>query len=285
MIDKTELTDRQRRESEYHARRAREMQHLAEAPVALDIIAHPEERWWNAHWFLYSMVKRLARPGMRALVVGCGFGGDAILLTHLGLKVDAFDLSPESLEIAKRSALRSATAPIDFRQLASERLDYPDASFDLVLFVDILHHVNIAATMAEIRRVIAPGAIVVGQEIYTFSRLDAVRNAAPVQRYLYPRLVRMVYGTDRPYITADERKMSESDMAEVLAHLSAPEIHYFKIFSGRLLPNDTLWANKIERRVLRALPALGRILAGRVVFAGRIDRSRAAVSPAMQRQC
>jgi SAM-dependent methyltransferase len=222
---------------------------------------------------------------MRALVVGCGFGGDAILLTHLGLRVDAFDLSPDSLEIARRSTLRSAAAPIDFRQLASERLDYPDGSFDLILFVDILHHVNIAATMDEIRRVAAPDAIVVGQEIYTFSRLDAVRNAAPVQRYLYPRLVRIVYGTDRPYITADERKMSERDMAQVLAYLRTPETQYFKILSGRLLPNDTLWANKLERRALRAWPALGRILAGRVVFTGRIDRRAIAASPPTQRQC
>jgi 2-polyprenyl-3-methyl-5-hydroxy-6-metoxy-1,4-benzoquinol methylase len=278
MIQETELTDRQRRENAYHAERAKEMQHIAETAVALDIIVRPQERWWNAQWFLYSMIKRLAKPGMRALVVGCGFGGDAVLLTHLGFEVYAFDLSSDSLDIARRSALRSSTTSIDFRRLASEKLDYADDFFHFILFVDILHHVNIAATMDEIGRVAAPDAIVVGQEIYTFSLLDRVRNAAPVRRYLYPRLVRIVYGTDRPYITADERKMSEKDIDEVLSYLSDPEIHYFKILSGRVLPNDTLWANKLERLMLRASPTLGRLLAGRVVFTGRMSpdhRSRA----------
>jgi 2-polyprenyl-3-methyl-5-hydroxy-6-metoxy-1,4-benzoquinol methylase len=274
MIQEAELTDRQRRENAYHAERAKKMQHAAETPVALDILVRPEERWWNAHWSLYSAVKRLAMPGMRALVVGCGFGEDAILLTHLGFEVYAFDLSSESLDIAKRSALRSSATSIDFRQLASEKLDYADGFFHFILFADILHHVNIRATMDEIWRVAAPDAIAVGQEIYTCSLLDRVRNSALVRHYLYPRLVRIVYGTDRPYITADERKMSEKDIDEVLSYLSDPQIDYFKILSGRVLPNNTLWANKLERFMLRASPALGRLLAGRVVFTGRMRPDR-----------
>jgi len=38
----------------------------------------------------------------------------------------------------------------------AERLTYSDNVFDAVFFMDILHHVDIPATMKEIRRVLNP---------------------------------------------------------------------------------------------------------------------------------
>jgi hypothetical protein len=60
-----------------------------------------------------------------------------------------------------------------------------------------------------------------------------VRNSAAVRHHLYPRLVRVVYDTDRLYITADERKMSEKDVDKVLSYLSDPKIDYFKPVRSR----------------------------------------------------
>ena len=40
------------------------------------------------------------------LVVGCGFGDDALYLAKLGANVCAFDLSPDSLSIARALAER-----------------------------------------------------------------------------------------------------------------------------------------------------------------------------------
>ncbi|MEL6988279.1 MAG: class I SAM-dependent methyltransferase, partial [Bacteroidota bacterium] len=40
--------------------------------------------------------------GKKALVVGCGLGDDAIFLEQHGFDVDAFDLSPTAIEIAKQ---------------------------------------------------------------------------------------------------------------------------------------------------------------------------------------
>jgi SAM-dependent methyltransferase len=122
MIQEAELIDRQRCENAHHAERAKEMQHIAETRVALDIIVRPEERGWNAHWLPYSVVKRLAITGMRALVVGCGFGGDAVLLTHLGFEVYAFDLSSDSLDIAMCSSFLGHRDRFSTSRFAEARL-------------------------------------------------------------------------------------------------------------------------------------------------------------------
>ncbi len=59
------------------------------------------------------------------------------------------------------------------------RLTYPDASFDLVLTSESLEHVpDLAAALAEIRRVLAPG----GRHIFTIPVLPGVAQTYPRMR-------------------------------------------------------------------------------------------------------
>jgi ubiquinone/menaquinone biosynthesis C-methylase UbiE len=51
--------------------------------------------------------------------------------------------------------------------MAAEKLLYEDNSFDLVLAVDIFHHVDIPAAFRELRRVAAPNCTLVCLEVYT----------------------------------------------------------------------------------------------------------------------
>ena len=50
---------------------------------------------------MYEYLVNCGLMDKRVLVVGCGFGDDALRLAKLGAKVNAFDLSPDSLEIAR----------------------------------------------------------------------------------------------------------------------------------------------------------------------------------------
>lgn len=265
------LTARQQRELEYHRQHAATYPGAALRPVADDIIVSTARRPWNAYWSMYDRLLAADLAGKAVLVLGCGFGDDAIRIARLGAHVSACDLSPEALHIARERA-RRAGVMIAFDAMPAEALTYPDSSFDAVVFVDILHHVDIAATMTEVARVLKPGACVIGDELYTHTRLQRIRESAPVQRLLYPLMRGWIYGGKTPYITEDEHKIDEHEFALVTARLAKLETAWFNILEGRLYPTRLIWASRVEQAMMRPMAALAPVLAGRVVFSGRLAK-------------
>ena len=137
-----DYTARQLRELEYHSDRAKEYRHLADQPTGYEVALSDVRRWWNPYWALYSYLRGLDLQGKSVLVIGCGFGEDALRVAKLGADVHAFDLSPESIEIAQERARRDSLA-IDFRVAPAEKLPYEDGLFDVVLAHDVLHHCDV----------------------------------------------------------------------------------------------------------------------------------------------
>jgi ubiquinone/menaquinone biosynthesis C-methylase UbiE len=101
---------------------------------------------------MYQYLMSLELAGKKVLVVGCGFGDDALRLAKIGADVHAFDLSSESLALAESSARRESLN-ITFECMSAERLQYADQFFDCIVARDILHHVDILQTIDEIYRV------------------------------------------------------------------------------------------------------------------------------------
>lgn len=270
-MNSMELTARQQRELEYHRDHAASHADHAHSAVMDDIICSPQRRPWNAYWSMYDRLMACDLAGKSVLVPGCGFGDDAIRIAQLGARVSAFDLSPESLEIAQERAQRAGVA-ITFATMPAEAMAYRDNHFDGIVFVDILHHVDIAATMAEVARVLKPGAHVIGDELYTHTRLQHIRESTAIRRLLYPAMRRWIYGDDTPYITEDEHKIDEHEFALVSARMTNSECDWFNMVEGRLYPSRLIWAARAERALMRPLLSLAPYLAGRVVFSGRLAK-------------
>lgn len=262
-------TDRQRREIDYHRERAREHADMLVRPFDYDAIEGKRRRWWNAYWEMCRYLSEQDLAGKRVLVIGCGFGEDALRLARLGADVYAFDLSRESLELARALAGRERWH-IHFDEMPAEAMAYPSGFFDVIVARDILHHVDIAATMGEVRRVAKSGALVVIDEVYSHSWTDKVRHCGLVEKRLYPALQRFVYAGE-PYITEDERKLSEDDMARITAHLDILSQRWFNCVVGRLLPEIYDLACKVDRLGMMVAGKLGRYLANRVLVTGRIN--------------
>jgi ubiquinone/menaquinone biosynthesis C-methylase UbiE len=270
--DDVTLNQRQRNELAYHREHARENAAILEEPFAWDVLDHPSRRWWNAYWAMFAWLIDLDLKGKRTLVVGCGFGDDAIRLARLGAEVHAFDLCADSLAIATALAQREGVAP-SFAVMPAEALKYDDNFFDVVLARDILHHVDIPQAMAEISRVSKPGAILLVNEIYSHSFTDRIRNSRLTQDWLYPTMQRFVYGGDKPYITEDERKLSETDMQLIVRPLATIERQaWFYFLAKRVFPERYDILAKIDRLLLIALKPLSYLLAGRVMVLGRIQK-------------
>ena len=112
---------------------------------------HREElgRWYAAvargQRDLEARIRRYADDGV-VLEYGCSDG--AFTLGNLGLhrcarEVHGIDISDEAVAKAKRNAQSLSAHNAFFATMNAERMDYPDASFDLVFGRGISHHCGV----------------------------------------------------------------------------------------------------------------------------------------------
>lgn len=99
-------------------------------------------------------------PEQRVLDVGTGRGRFGVHLARRGCRVAAVDKNPEMIGYARESARRAGVEdrfdvqPGDATDLSR----FPDASFDVVLCMELFDHLpDLGAALAEMRRVLAPG--------------------------------------------------------------------------------------------------------------------------------
>ena len=105
--------------------------------------------------------------GKAILDYGCGRGIKSMEYLRRGAdKVAAIDISEVYLEHLRQQAETAGIAPerCDFRAMDAHQLDFPDASFDLVVGYGILHHLDPEVAFAEIHRVLKPNGRVLLQE-------------------------------------------------------------------------------------------------------------------------
>ncbi|GAB5535514.1 MAG: hypothetical protein Rubg2KO_17630 [Rubricoccaceae bacterium] len=98
-------------------------------------------------------------PGSQILDVACGGGLVTFPLAEAGFDVLGVDLAEGAIEAARTRAPASSTATFEVGDAYA--LDAGDASFDAVLLLDMLEHVERPAdVLAEAARVVRPGGLV-----------------------------------------------------------------------------------------------------------------------------
>jgi ubiquinone/menaquinone biosynthesis C-methylase UbiE len=119
--------------------------------------------------------------GKHVLEIGAGSGWDAVILVYRGASVVATDVSPVGLEMAtRRFAVNSMADRAEVLEMAAERLDFPDESFDHVFGHAVLHHLDMTKAPHEIDRVLRPGGRAVFLEPLSENPvLDFARDYAP----------------------------------------------------------------------------------------------------------
>jgi ubiquinone/menaquinone biosynthesis C-methylase UbiE len=153
-------------------------QHLSSARIQAAWAADRDGHIFAERW--REMDRLLTARGMvplgnrRVLEVGCGAGGVLASLRSLGAVPDRLfgvDLVPERIELAR--------ARYPFLQVScgnAEQMEFPDASFDLVLcftvFSSILSENCRRAVAREVLRVLAPGGAVLWYDM----RMNNPRN-------------------------------------------------------------------------------------------------------------
>ena len=126
---------------------------------------------------------------LRLLDAGCGTGSfTAALRQHVGA-IDAVDLNPSMLCVAREKVDRTRGCPVALHEAGIDALPFDDASFDAVMVNQVLHHLPdssrdgwpmLRRVLAELARVLRPGGTAV---INTCSH-DQIRRG-----WWYPSLV------------------------------------------------------------------------------------------------
>ena len=101
------------------------------------------------------------QAGHHVLDLGCGTGTLAIMAKQTQPKAEVFglDADPDMLKVAKYKS-EQLNAPVKFDVGFTNKLPYPDASFDRILSSIMIHHLKTPdkiITAQEVHRVLKPG--------------------------------------------------------------------------------------------------------------------------------
>jgi len=210
-----ELSERQKREKEYYESYANTFdldQSVDFSPIK-DQISGKEFRPWNSYWRTYQLpimaynrkVDTIA--DQKLLDFGCGPGDNALRLSSIGYRVTGFDISESNVQLANKLFEKNdMTDKGSFVVSTAENLEFSDNEFDMVVGIDILHHVDISRALREVRRVLKDGGQGVFREPIEVPILDMIRNSWPV-RVLVPNTASL-----EAHITEDERKLNHLDL-------------------------------------------------------------------------
>jgi 2-polyprenyl-3-methyl-5-hydroxy-6-metoxy-1,4-benzoquinol methylase len=144
--------------------------------------------------------------------IGCGGGGLTRELATRGARVSALDISAEALSLTRERNKEFIPGQVDVQQMDVSNLLFNDESFDLVVGVSILHHVDIGKAAVEVSRVLKPGGKAVFIEPLAHNPIANLwRRLSPSAR------------------TPDELPLSYSEISEMGKHFSSVNCREFAL--------------------------------------------------------
>jgi SAM-dependent methyltransferase len=153
--------------------------------------------------------------GKRIFELGCGDGGNAVLLALKGAYVVGVDVSPRAVEIAaRRASLHGLQDRTEFHAIPVERyLEEANSKFDVICGFAVLHHLLpvLDTIMTSLKRL--------GHDSTTYLFIEPIATS-PVLRKLRLMLPISVHATP------DERPLDLKDLAIIWRHLPAAELHH-----------------------------------------------------------
>lgn len=164
----------------------------------LEIYDAVADRWWSdeIRWVrtLKNLVpgrlswfdRKVDWTGKDVLDLGCAGGFMSEAIAARGARVTGIDPAAEAISAARDHAARQGRK-IHYDVGVGEDLPYADTSFDVVVCVDVLEHVqDLGKVLAEIERVLRPGGIFLFDTINRnpLARLATITVAEDILRLL-----------------------------------------------------------------------------------------------------
>jgi SAM-dependent methyltransferase len=116
----------------------------------------PDEEMPLSHKYFYSRFEKI--QDKRILDIGCGHGFTSVHLAKRGGEIDSIDISPKMIELTRQNALLNKVENrIKAAVMSAQAMEFADKTFDYVVGLGILHHLNLDLAGKEISRVLKPG--------------------------------------------------------------------------------------------------------------------------------
>ena len=197
--------------------------------------------------------------GRTVLDYGCGDGRNSLVLARRGAKVIALDISPDLIRVARQRLIVNNSMPnVELIVGSAHALPLPDDSVDIVFGMAILHHLDLALSANEVKRVLRRG----GRAIFK----EPVRNSKLIQ------ILRGLVPHKAPDVSPFERPLTGQELATYADGFTEYRSKAF------LLPTTGLVSilpplrkrfidacHRIDAAVLRQLPSLGYYAAVQVI--------------------
>lgn len=127
--------------------------------------------------------RALLGPDMEVLEFGCGTGTTAIHHAPHVEHILAIDISSAMLDIARAKAAAAGATNITFREAGIDDFEAPDATYDVVLGMSILHLLaDRDAAIAKVYRLLKPGGVFVSSTTCLGDGMKFLGLIAPLGR-------------------------------------------------------------------------------------------------------
>lgn len=95
----------------------------------------------------------------------CGNGHQALWMADHGAVACGIDISPVSIDNARREAERRGLSDLaTFQVMDAEATDFADNTFDLIVINGVLHHLDLDRAYQELARILNPNGLIIATE-------------------------------------------------------------------------------------------------------------------------
>ena len=134
------------------------IKHSDDEPGTIGFLDELEHKRYTRHYaYLLEAAEFDQYKGKDVLEIGCGMGIDLLQYAKAGANVTGIDLTGKAIQNSK-SHFAHRNMHGTFHTMNTEKLEFPDNTFDLVYSFGVLHHTqNTQKAIDEIYRVLKPG--------------------------------------------------------------------------------------------------------------------------------
>lgn len=205
--------DRKEQEAFFHNQRATDKKLLSDSEYQKK---YPNHSFYsicsNSSLFFDNLVR--ANSGGALLDYCCGMGESSIKYSDYFKSITAIDISDEELEHARRNSSKLSIGNITFLCQDAEHTELASESFDVVICIGVLHHLDLYSATNELHRLLKPGGVAIC--------LEALGHNPFINLYrrMTPRL-RTSWETDHI--------LRLEDIGKIESHFNGRERYFFHI--------------------------------------------------------
>jgi 2-polyprenyl-3-methyl-5-hydroxy-6-metoxy-1,4-benzoquinol methylase len=163
------------------------------------------------HFKVYKFIAQIAR-GRRVLDIGCGTGYGTDYLRQMGAQAVGIDIAKTAVSYAQRQY-----PEVRFAMMDAQKLEFPAASFDLVVSTENFEHLHDqAGHIREVRRVLARGGIAFIATPNPEMFLDAPHNPYHTHEAAFAELKAMLAAVFSEVVILENQSVPSSERGRQL---------------------------------------------------------------------